>query len=122
LPLPTIKSLYAAATQRGQLVLAGIEGVVVRQQITPRLTPVDFLGYHRSLVASSNSAASTYELFLLGGQPDQFFQFQSTTNLTAWQTNATLELFDPSGTIYLLRTRELTNTPAAECYRTRLLP
>jgi hypothetical protein len=122
LPLPTIKSLYAAATQNGRLVLAGIEGVVLRNQIDPPLTSVDILGYNRSLVVSSNGAASTYELFLFGGQPDQFFEFQSTTNLAAWQTNAALELFDPSGTIYLLRTRDLTNTPPAEFYRTRLSP
>ncbi len=122
LPLPTIKSLYAAATQRGQLVLAGIEGVVLRNQVTPLLSPVDFLGYNRSSVVSSNGDGSTYELFLFGGQPDQFFQFQSSTNLTLWQTNAALELFDPSGMIYLLRTRDLTNTPPFEFYRTRLLP
>lgn len=122
LPLPTIKSLYGAATQRGQLVLAGIEGVVLRNQIAPLLTPVDFLGYNRSLVVTSNGAASTYELFLFGGQPDQCFEFQTSTNLNFWQTNAALELFDASGTIYLLRTRDLTNTPPAEFYRTRLTP
>lgn len=122
LPLPTIKSLYSAATQSGQLVVAGIEGVVLRQAIKPNLSPVNVLGYNRSVVVSSNGAASTYELLLFGGQPDQFFEFQSTTNLTTWQTNATLELFDASGTIYLLRTRDQTNTPPAELYRTRLLP
>lgn len=122
LSLPTIKSLYGAATQNGQLVVAGIEGVVLRQQIAPQLSPVNLLGYNRSSVVSSNGLASTYELFLFGGQPDQFFEFQSTTNLTTWQTNATLELFDVSGTIYLLRTRDVTNTPPAEFYRTRLLP
>lgn len=120
--LPTLKSLYGVATQHGQLVLAGIEGVVLRNQVTPLLTPVDVLGYNRSSVVSSNGAASTYELFLFGGQPDQFFQFQSSTNLSAWQTNAALELFDASGTIYLLRTRDLTNTPPREFFRTRLLP
>jgi hypothetical protein len=122
LPLPTIKSLYSAATQNGQLVIAGIEGVALRQQIVPQLSSVNVLGYNRSVVVSSNGAASTYELFLFGGQPDQFFQFQSTTNLAAWQTDATLELFDPGGTIYLLRTRDQTNTPPAELYRTRLVP
>jgi hypothetical protein len=122
LALPTIKSLYGAATQNGQLVVAGIEGVVLRQAVTPVLAPVNVLGYHRSLVTSSNSVASTYELFLFGGRPDQFFEFQSTTNLAIWQTNAVLELFDSSGTIYLLRTRDLTNTPLAELYRTCLLP
>jgi hypothetical protein len=122
LSLPTIKSLYGAASQNGQLVVAGIEGVVLRQQIVPQLTPVKLLDYNRSALVSSNGDASTYELFLFGGQPDQFFEFQTSTNLTAWQTNAMLELFDPSGTIYLLRTRDLTNAPPREFYRTRLSP
>ena len=129
LPLPTIKSLYAAATQDGQLVLAGIEGVILRNQIVPELTPVNFLGYDRSVATTTsmtstntNSVVSAYELFLLGGEPDQFFEFQSSTNLDSWQTNAALELFDPSGTIYVLRTRPVTNAPPREFYRTRLLP
>ena len=122
LSLPTIKSLYSAATQNGQLVVVGIEGVVLRQQVTSDLSPVNVLGYNRSSIVSSNGDASSYELFLFGGQPDQFFEFQTSTNLTAWQTNASLELFDPSGTIYLLRTRDLTNAPPREFYRTRLLP
>jgi len=73
---------------------------------------------------TTNAIVSAYELFLLGGLPDQFFEFQSSTNLgtATWKTNATLELFDPSGTIYLLRTRDLTNTPPREFYRTRLVP
>lgn len=121
-PLPTIKSLYSAATHNGQLVVAGIEGVVLRQQIAPNLSPVNVLGYHRSAVASSNEGDLVYELFLFGGQPDQFFEFQTSTNLANWQNNATLELFDASGTIYLLRTRDLTNSPPAESYRTRLSP
>jgi hypothetical protein len=122
LPVPTIKSLYAAATRNGQLVLAGIEGVILRNQIVPDLTPVNILGYNRSPVALSGGSVSVYELFLFGGAPDQFFEFQSSTNLPLWQTNATFELFDASGTIYLLRTRDLTNTPPQELYRTRLLP
>lgn len=127
--LPTIKSLYAAATQDGQLVLTGIEGVILRNQAVPKLSPVNFLGYDRRLATvtsvsggQTNLVTNAYELFLLGGQPDQFCQFESSTNLTSWQTNAILELFDPSGTIYLLRTRPLTNTPPHEFYRTRLLP
>jgi len=129
LRLPTIKSLYAAATQDGQLVLAGIEGVILRNQVVPKLTPVNFLAYDRRLATTTsvssgqtNFVTNAYELFLLGGQPDQFCQFESSTNLAVWQTNATLELFDPSGTIYLLRTRPATNAPPREFYRTRLLP
>ena len=122
LPLPTIKSLYGAATQNGQLVLAGIEGVILRNQIVSDLTPVNILGYNRSPVANTSASVSIYELFLFGGAPDQFFEFQSSTNLSVWQTNATFEIFDASGTIYLLRTRDITNTPPMEVYRTRLLP
>lgn len=129
LPLPTIKSLYTAATQNGQLVLAGIEGVILRNQVVPKLTPVNFLAYDRVVATVTNLVAgqpsiltNAYELFLLGGEPDQFFQFQSSTNLLTWQTNAVLELYDYSGTIYLLRTRPVTNTLAQEFYRTLLLP
>jgi hypothetical protein len=128
LSVPSIKSLYGATTYDGQLVLAGIEGIVLRNQIVPRTTPVDFLAYDYSVATNSpgttDAIVSAYELFLLGGQPDQFFEFQSCTNLgiAAWNTNAALELFDASGTIYLLRTRDLTNTPPREFYRTRLVP
>jgi hypothetical protein len=122
LPLPTIKSLYAAATQNGQLVLAGIEGAILRNPIGPETTPVNLLGYDRKTVTSPVSAAGVYELFLFGGRPDQYFQLQSATNLMTWQTNGLFELFDSSGTIYLLRTRDLTNTLPQEAYRTALQP
>jgi hypothetical protein len=128
LPVPSVKSFYGATFQEGQLVLTGIEGIILRNQVVPRTTPVDILAYHRSVATNSagttNATVSAYELFLFGGQPDQFFQFQSCTNLASapWNTNATLELFDPSGTIYLLRTRDLTNTPPKEFYRNRLVP
>jgi len=122
LSLPTIKSLYAAATQGGQLVLTGIEGVALRNQVVPDLSPVNCLGYNRNVIPLASTNTSVYELFLFGGQPDQFFLFQSSTNLTAWQTDAVLELYDVSGTIYLLRTRAISNTPPMEYYRTCLLP
>ena len=121
LPLPTIKSLYAATTQNGQLMVAGIEGILLRNQIAPQLSPVNFLGYDIRRVANIDLTTSVYELFLLGGMPDQFFQFQSTTNLLSpWYINDSLEIFDPSGTLYLLRIRDPMNTPAAEFYRTQL--
>jgi len=121
LPLPTVKSLYAAGSQHGQLVLVGVEGAILRNTLVPDLSAVNFLGYSRNVIPVTGTNASVYELFLFGGQPDQFFQFQSSTNMFQWQTNALLELFDASGTIYLLRTRDFTNAPAAEFYRTCLL-
>lgn len=131
LPLPTGKSLFGAATAEGQLVLAGIEGVVIRNPVVPRSSPVDFLAYSRVVFDASvgqGTNAGVYptalEIFLFGGEPDQFFEFSSCTNLAAgiWNAHASLELFDPSGTIYLTRDRDPTNTPPREFYRTRLLP
>lgn len=120
-------ALFAAPAERwpagSQLVLTGVEGVVLRNQVVPSITPVNILGYDQSLVAETNLVTS-YELFLFGGEPDQFFAFQSSTNLatSSWTTNATLELFDASGTIYLLRSRDQTNTPPQEFYWTMLEP
>ncbi len=124
LPLPTGKSLFTIATQNGQLVVAGIEGVTLRNQIVPDTTPVVILDYSQTATIESNSVDTVYELFLFGGQPDQFFEFQSSTNLTAssWTNNATLEMFDPSGTLYAIRTRDATNAPPMEFYRTQLVP
>jgi hypothetical protein len=132
LPLPTGKSHFGAVTWDGQLLLAGVEGAVLRNQIVPRLIPVNFLGYDRVVYddaadgqgTNATSVPTALELFLFGGEPDQFFEFQSCTNLATglWSTHVGLELFDPSGTIYLTRERDLTNTPPQEIYRTRLLP
>jgi hypothetical protein len=131
LPLPTSKSLFGTAVWDGQLVLAGVEGAVLRNPVVPVLTPVNFLAYDRveyTTTTGQGTNVATYEtaleLFLLGGEPDQFFQFQSSTNLSTgpWTTHASFELFDPSGTIYVTRDRDPTNTPPQEFYRTQLLP
>ena len=123
-PLPTIKSLYAAASQQGRLVVAGIEGVILRNQAVPQMTPVDFLGYGRGTAVNADSTTSVYELFLVGGMPDQFFNFQSCVDISRnqWSTNSVLELYDASGTLMFLRTRDLTNAPPTEFYCTQLLP
>jgi hypothetical protein len=129
--IPTIKSLYAAGSHDGQLILAGIEGVMLRNTVTPRTTPVSLLDYSRT-VASVTTGSGTnaltevnaYEVFLLGGLPDQQFQFQTTTNLSgsSWTNLVSLEMYDPSGTLYLLRTRDTTNVPPDQFYRTSLIP
>ena len=122
-PVPTIKSLYASSTQNGQLVIAGVEGAILRNQVVPQLGPVNVLGYSRSAVLNSDATSTVYDLFLFGGEPDQRFNFLSTTNLllNAWSTNTVLEMFDPSGTIYFLRTRTIAPQPASEFYSTQLI-
>jgi len=124
LPVPSIKSLFAAGTQNGRLVVAGIEGVILRNQVTPQLSPVNIFDYSRIEVSASFLTNTVYELFLFDGLPDQFFAFESSTNLlvNAWSANAVFELFDPSGAIFLLQTRDITNTPPAQFYRTQSVP
>ncbi len=125
---PTGKSLYAATAWDGQLIAAGIEGVVLRNQVVPRSTPVDFLAYYCSIAPSDTSGGAgsndtvLEELFLLGGEPDQFFDLLSTPDLDqiAWSSRGQYEVFDPSGTIYLYGTRTLTNTPISEMTETVL--
>jgi hypothetical protein len=129
--IPTIKSLFAAGAYNGQLLLAGVEGVVLRNLVRPPTSPVNVLDYSRT-VASITFGTGTnaimelnaYELFLFGGQPDQQFQVQTLTNLAdgSWTNLVSLELYDPSGTLYLVRTRDATNVPPDQFYRTRLLP
>jgi len=121
--IPTIKSLYATTTLKGQLVVAGIEGVILRNQVVPYVSPINVLGYSRGTVTNTDLTTSVYDLFLFGGRPDQRFNFLSTTNLllNQWSTNTVMELFDSSGTIYFLRTRDSTITPDAEFYRTQLV-
>jgi hypothetical protein len=117
----TKKSLYAAATDAAQLVLVGVEGVVLRSQVVPDLTPVSFLGYAR---VTTNGPSPAYNVFLYGGQPDQRFNLNRVTNITSaiWTTNAQLEIFDGSGTLYYIETISGTNMPPVEFYRTTLVP
>jgi len=117
----TKKPLYAAATDGGQFVVVGAEGVILRSQVVPDLTPVSFLGYSR---VSTNGPGSAFNVFLFGGSPDQRFTLNRKTNLTdaEWITDAELEIFDGSGTLYYIETVSGTNIPPLEFYRTTLTP
>ncbi len=124
-PLPTGKSLFAASSRDGQLLVAGVDGVILRNQIVAKTTPVQVLEYNQTVSVGTNGVAGVYELFLFGGEPDQFFDLNTRTNLTdgAWtNVNGGLELYDASGTLYAIRTRDATNAPPAEYYQTRLIP
>ena len=117
----TRKALFSAATDGQQLVAVGVEGVILRSQVVPDQTPVTFLDYAR---LSTNGASPVYNLFLFGGQPDQRFTLDRTTNLvnTSWTTGASLEILDGSGTLYYLETITGTNLPQEEFYRATLAP
>ncbi len=111
LPMITQKALYGAATDgAGQLVVVGVEGSILRTQVSPFTTPVNFLLYNR---------VSNQDLFLLKGRRDQRFYLDSSTNLTDWAVVKQLEIADPSGT---LLHAEASNSIPKNIFRTRSAP
>jgi hypothetical protein len=107
----TGKSLYGAASHNGRLVVAGVEGVILRSQITPVTTPVIFIKYPTN---------ATQNLFLFGGEPDQRFTLDRSTNLVNWLIGPTLEIKDSSGT--LLHEDAGTNADLLQFFRARTVP
>ena len=122
LPLPTTKSVFGVDGLNGKLILVGIEGMILRNQIVPITSAIDFLAYETELVSDPEGTDMLYEVFLLGGLPDQFFDLQSTTNLpdAGWSELGQFEIYDSSGTLYLLRSGDPSEAPIAEMYRTLL--
>ncbi|MCI0539574.1 MAG: hypothetical protein L0Z50_30560 [Verrucomicrobiales bacterium] len=86
----TGKSLYGATSHDGRLVVVGVEGVILRSQITPMASPVIFVRY---------PVDATQNLFLFGGERDQRFTLDRSTNLIDWLIGPTLEITDPTGTL-----------------------
>lgn len=117
----TQKSLYAAATDNGQLVTVGAEGIILRTQIVPVLSPVNIRAYSR--VANANATAFQ-SLYLFAGQVDQRFTADHRPDLgtNSWVTGPQFEIFDSSGTLYYLETSYSTNALPREYFRTTLIP
>jgi len=113
----TGKSLYGAATDGGQLILVGVEGAILRSQIIPIETPVRIGSFDTTLTSNL-----VQQLFLFEGRPDQRFVLQSSSDLFNWTTEASLELFDSSGTVYYYKSVARTNAPVHRFYRTKLIP
>jgi hypothetical protein len=108
----TDKSLYGVAGHGGQLVLAGVEGAILRSQVIPNLEPVRILNYSRR---------DQQNLYLFVGQPDQRFTLDQSINLDHWITGPTLEFLDNSGTLLFLQ-NVMSNAPPAQFYRATLAP
>ena len=105
--MSTTKSLYALAHDRGQLLTAGVEGAILRWQITPQLEPIDILQYGRS---------QNYNVFLFAGQPDQSFVLENSRDLRSWAAGPSLEILDASGTLLFAEPLR-TNALGREFYR-----
>jgi hypothetical protein len=108
----TEKSLYGVAHDgRGQLVVAGVEGAIIRSQVVPDLTPVEFVDFSR---------ATNHNLFLMSGKPDQRFRIEHSFAFTNWSRGQVFEFLDSSGTLLFLEDTG-TNAPPREFYRAPLV-
>jgi photosystem II stability/assembly factor-like uncharacterized protein len=106
-PAITGKSLYALAADPHQLVMAGIEGVLLRVQFNPAC----ILDY---------SHAFPTNRFAISGLPGRLFTLDRSASLNQWQTGSSLSWLDNSGLLF----HQETNAPgvSAEFYRPTLPP
>jgi hypothetical protein len=119
----TRKNLYGAATDSRQLVAVGIEGVILRSQVVPDLTPIRILSYDR-VTTNGMSGFIAESIYLFGGQPDQRFTLDYRPGLetnSTWVAGPELEFFDGSGTLFYFETVTTTNPLPREFYRATLL-
>ena len=107
----TRKSLFGAATSGGQLLSVGVEGIILRSQVVPDLTPIQFVQYAHT---------AEHNVFLFGGKPDQKFLFERSPGLSFWLPSLELEFTDGTGTILFID--EVVPGLFQEFYRGVLLP
>ena len=106
----TSKSLYSAVTDGEQLIMAGLEGVIIRNQLVPISSPVNF-------VAMGETSAG--RLFLFDGVVDQQFELEETPDLnTTWMPAASLEILSTAGTLIYEHPADASRS---KFFRTRLL-
>jgi len=113
--VPTItgNSLFGAASQNGQLVVAGNSGVILQTQVVPIPTQLEFLDFEYTnnttlfLVAATNLAV------------DLQFTLDSSTNLPNWSTGPLINMI--SGPLLFYETLP-TNGPSAQYFGVTLVP
>ncbi|HET6409874.1 MAG TPA: hypothetical protein VFG14_18435, partial [Chthoniobacteraceae bacterium] len=106
----TAKSLYGAATDGEQIIVAGMEGVILRRNLEAQTSPVNIEEY---------AVAGLSSIFLFTGKVDQQFVLEASTSpLGPWRSAAYLELTEPGGTILFELPLDDSDT---KFYRTRLL-
>jgi hypothetical protein len=94
----TKKSLYGAATFQGQLVTAGAEGVIVRSQIVPDLTPITIQNFSRTVGQN---------IFLFSGKLDQRFTLDRNTVFSNWVATVPLEFLESSETLLYIENSDM---------------
>jgi len=105
----TSKSLYAATHNgRGALIAAGLEGAILRSQITPFTNEIKIVNYSRSPGQSS---------FLFAGATGQQFRLDRSQVFSNWVSGEILEFLDGSGTLLYIEPNGPNPSPN-EYYRT----
>ena len=103
------------------MITVGVEGIILRSQIVPDLTPVNILNYAQ---CADTNAATVNNLFLFGGKADQRFtlDYRLAFNTNSWVTGPQLEFYDSSGTFFYFETLPRSNAPPQQFYRSTLTP
>ncbi|MBL9171810.1 MAG: hypothetical protein JNN07_29035 [Verrucomicrobiales bacterium] len=109
----TQRSLYGVAQNgHGQLVSVGIEGSIVRSQLTLPTVPIQVLGFRPE---------TNRMVFLFSGVTDQRFTLDRSSDIsspTNWWLGPTLEFLDNSGTLLYVENLA-TNSPPVRYFRAR---
>jgi len=117
--LITYKSLFGIGTDGSNLLAVGVEGVILRANVVPDLTPIQILDYSYLVDPMAGEAQN---LFLFGGHPYQRFTLERRFALDddPWLAGPDFEITGNSGTLYYLETFPLTNAPAAQLFQATL--
>jgi hypothetical protein len=106
----TSKSLYSAVTDGQQLIMSGLEGVIIRNQLVPVRSPVNF-------VTTAKTSGGT--LFLFDGVVDQSFVLEESSDLNGpWTPATSLEIISSGGTLI---SEQPVDGSRFKFFRTRLL-
>jgi hypothetical protein len=113
----TRKSLFGVAHNgSAQLIVVGVEGVVLRSNLIQDLEPVEIIEFSR---LRDDEALTEQALFLIAGNPDQRFTLDHSSTLNgSWEQGPLLEFTDSSGTLLFLE--ELRPEEIARFYRATL--
>ena len=112
LDIITGQSLFGAATQNGQLVVAGDNGVILQSRVAPAVTQLQFLDF----VITNNTA-----LFLVASTNlavDLQFSVDSSTNLPNWNTGPLIDMI--SGPLLFYETLPTNTAASGEYFRVTL--
>jgi len=117
----TGKSLYSLASDGGQMIATGIEGLILRSHPAPFTNQVEIVSY--SMAPDTNNVYQS--LMLFAGKVDQKFNLDVTGPFPAtitWTNAAQLEITDPDGFLFHVENHSTNALPASRIYRTDLIP